>query len=176
MTMRHRFAAPAIAVPARVAGCPRRRGRLRGPDQAQAAAEQGGHRPGADLVSERATPSATSRPSTCPAMPTTSSPTLTGRRPRPWLSGWRAWNFFTCPRARPVLDVGCGSRVAAVDLAELVGEEGRVHAIDPSAAMVSRTAECAGMRPVKTRSVMSARSISRRTRARAPARNGFSST
>ena len=50
-----------------------------------------------------------------------------------------------------VLDAGCGSGVAAVEVAELVGEEGRVHAIDPSAAMVSRTAERAGILPVVAR-------------------------
>lgn len=50
-----------------------------------------------------------------------------------------------------VLDAGCGSGVAAVELAELVGEEGRVHAIDPSAAMVSRTSERAAMLPVEAR-------------------------
>ncbi len=48
-----------------------------------------------------------------------------------------------------VLDAGCGSGVAAVELAALVGGEGRVHAIDPSDAMVSRTSERAGMLPIE---------------------------
>ncbi len=38
-----------------------------------------------------------------------------------------------------VLDAGCGTGVAAVELADLVGSSGRVHAIDPSVAMVACT-------------------------------------
>ena len=50
-----------------------------------------------------------------------------------------------------VLDAGCGTGVAAVELAELVGAAGRIHAIDPSAAMVACTADRAGSQPVVAR-------------------------
>ena len=50
-----------------------------------------------------------------------------------------------------VLDAGCGTGVAATEIAELVGPSGFVHAIDPSAAMVARTTERAGTRPVAAR-------------------------
>jgi SAM-dependent methyltransferase len=57
-----------------------------------------------------------------------------------------------------VLDVGCGTGVAAVELADLVGRSGHVYAIDPSAAMVERTAARAGAKPV-TASVGDVRSL-----------------
>ncbi len=50
-----------------------------------------------------------------------------------------------------VLDAGCGSGIAATELAGLVGGEGRVHAIDPSAAMVARTAQRSATLPVEAR-------------------------
>ena len=50
-----------------------------------------------------------------------------------------------------VLDAGCGTGVAAREMAELVGPTGLVHAIDPSAAMVERTAARAGTLPVEAR-------------------------
>lgn len=47
------------------------------------------------------------------------------------------------------LDAGCGTGIAAMEMAELVGPTGLVHAIDPSAAMVACTAERAGSRRVE---------------------------
>ena len=47
-----------------------------------------------------------------------------------------------------VMDAGCGTGVAALELADLVGPSGLVHAIDPSSAMVDRTAERAAGRSI----------------------------
>ncbi len=48
-----------------------------------------------------------------------------------------------------VLDAGCGTGVAAVEMAGVVGAGGRVHAIDPSEAMVRCTADRGAGRPVQ---------------------------
>ena len=48
-----------------------------------------------------------------------------------------------------VLDAGCGTGVAAVEMADVVGAGGRVHAIDPSDAMVRCTAGRGEGRPVQ---------------------------
>lgn len=56
------------------------------------------------------------------------------------------------------MDVGCGTGVAAVEMAELMGASGLIHAIDPSSAMVACTAERAGSRRVEA-SVGDARAI-----------------
>jgi SAM-dependent methyltransferase len=50
-----------------------------------------------------------------------------------------------------VLDAGCGSGVAALELADVVGTAGLVHAIDPSEAMVASTVARAGSQPVSAR-------------------------
>ena len=76
-----------------------------------------------------------------------------------------------------VLDAGCGSGVAAVELAALVGGEGRVHAIDPSHAMgLADLGACRGRRLSRRASVMFGRSMCRPVRAMPPAPNEFSST
>jgi SAM-dependent methyltransferase len=45
----------------------------------------------------------------------------------------RAWRIAGFRPGSTIIDVGCGPGFAALDLAELVGPTGRVHAIDQSA-------------------------------------------
>lgn len=54
-------------------------------------------------------------------------------------------------RGATVLDAGCGSGVAALELAAVVGPAGLVHAIDPSEAMVATTAARSASHPVSAR-------------------------
>lgn len=54
-------------------------------------------------------------------------------------------------RGATVLDAGCGTGVAAVELADLVGPDGTVHAIDPSTAMVERTVARSAARSISAR-------------------------
>lgn len=55
------------------------------------------------------------------------------------------------PPGAVALDAGCGTGVAAIELADIVGPSGLVYALDPSEAMVRCTGERAASRPIEAR-------------------------